>query len=108
MGTKSKLILFLLVAALLATAAAWGAPAKNAILISWDGMQREHLKEALAKGEMPNLAALIKEGALVDIDVTHQTDTKAGHAQMLTGYDPDTTGVYSNGRFQPIPEGLTV
>jgi predicted AlkP superfamily pyrophosphatase or phosphodiesterase len=58
---------------------------------------------------LPNLAALIKEGAMVDIDVIgHQTDTKAGHTQMLTGYDPDITGVYSNSKYRPIPVGYTI
>lgn len=82
---------------------------RNAILISWDGAQRDHVKECLSRGELPNLAALIKEGAMVDIDVIgHQTDTKAGHAQMLTGYDPDVTGVYSNSKYRPIPVGYTI
>lgn len=82
---------------------------RNAILFSWDGVQRDHLKECLKKNELPNLAALIREGRLVDIDVVgHQTDTKAGHTQMLTGYEPETTGVYSNSKYRPIPVGYTV
>ncbi len=82
---------------------------RNAILISWDGAQRDHLKECLSRNELPNLAALIKEGSMVNIDVIgHQTDTKAGHTQMLTGYDPDVTGVYSNSKYRPIPVGYTI
>jgi predicted AlkP superfamily pyrophosphatase or phosphodiesterase len=82
---------------------------RNAILISWDGALREHVRGDLARGKLPNLARLAKLGALVDIDVTgHQTDTKAGHAQMLTGYDPALTGVYSNGHFDPIPRGYSI
>lgn len=82
---------------------------RNAILFSWDGVQREHLNECLSRNELPNLAALIKEGKLVNIDISgHNTDTKAGHTQMLTGYDPEVTGVYSNGKFRAIPAGLTI
>lgn len=82
---------------------------RSAILFSWDGAQREHVKECLAKGELPNLAALIKEGGIVDIDVTgHATDTKAGHTQMLTGLDADVTGVMSNGKFKAIPAGYSI
>ena len=82
---------------------------RNAILISWDGALREHVRGNLARGTLPSLAKLVSMGALVDIDVTgHQTDTKAGHAQMLTGYDPALTGVHSNGRFQPIPSGYSI
>jgi predicted AlkP superfamily pyrophosphatase or phosphodiesterase len=82
---------------------------RNAILISWDGALREHMRGDLARGKLPHLARLISSGALVDIDVTgHQTDTKAGHAQMLTGYDPARTGVYSNGKYGPIPSGISI
>ncbi|HEY5282390.1 MAG TPA: alkaline phosphatase family protein [Polyangia bacterium] len=82
---------------------------RNAILISWDGALREHVRGDLARGKLPNLARLIRLGALVDLDVTgHQTDTKAGHAQMLTGYDPALTGVYANGKFNPIPSGTSI
>lgn len=82
---------------------------RNAILISWDGALREHVRKALAGQRLPSLARLVRSGALVDIDVTgHSTDTKAGHAQMLTGYDPPVTGVYANNRYKPIPAGYSV
>ena len=82
---------------------------RNAILFSWDGVQREHLMQCLSRNELPNLAALIKEGNLVNIDVAgHQTATKPGHVQMLTGYDPDVTGTFTNTRFKAIPEGLSI
>ncbi|HSW47074.1 MAG TPA: alkaline phosphatase family protein [Phycisphaerae bacterium] len=81
---------------------------RNIILIGWDGAQREHVKECLAKGELPALKALAAEGTMVDIDIRGTTDTKAGWSQILTGYDPDVTGVYSNIRYQPVPAGLSV
>jgi predicted AlkP superfamily pyrophosphatase or phosphodiesterase len=82
---------------------------RNAILISWDGALREHVKTNLSRGKLPNLARLVEHGSLVDIDVVgHQTDTKAGHAQLLTGYDPSLTGVYSNTNYRPVPRGFTI
>jgi len=36
------------------------------------------------------------------------SDTKAGWTQLLTGYVPEKTGVYNNGRYEPIPAGYTV
>ena len=82
---------------------------KNIVVIGWDGAERNRTKELLKKGELPNLSALIKEGKLLDIDVvTGATDTKAGWTQLLTGYVPEKTGVYNNGRYEPIPEGYTV
>lgn len=81
----------------------------NIVLVGWDGAQRDHLKEMIGRGEVPNLMALAKEGTLVDIEVTTgATDTKAGWSQILTGYAPEKTGVFSNNRYQPIPEGYTV
>jgi hypothetical protein len=82
---------------------------RSAILISWDGALREHVNDCLKHNQMPNLAQLIKEGRMVDIEVSdHVTDTRAGHAQMLTGYDPNVTGVVSNTVFRPIPLGLSI
>ena len=82
---------------------------KNIVLIGWDGTQRDHLKEMISRNEVPNLMNLSKKGALVNIDVTTgATDTKAGWTQILTGYNPEKTGVFSNGRYQPIPAGYTI
>jgi len=82
---------------------------RSAILISWDGASGDHVRANLAAGTMPNLARLVGQGALVDIEVTgHGTDTKPGHAQMLTGYDPNLTTVYSNSRFRAIPRGFSI
>ena len=82
---------------------------KNVILIGWDGAQRNHIKEMIERDELPNLVALAKEGSMVDIDViSGATDSKAGWTQILTGYAPEKTGVYSNGKFQPIPVGYTI
>ena len=112
---RKFLLLLLVVALLFIGISAWCFDAstppnqRNAILYSWDGAQREHVKECLSRNELPNLAALIAEGKIVDIDITsHNTDTKAGHTQMLTGYDPDVTGVMSNGKFKAVAPGLSI
>ena len=81
---------------------------QNIILFGWDGAQRNHVKECLDKGELPNLKKLSSQGNLVAIDVIRITDTKAGWSQILTGYEPEVTGVFSNGIYQPIPQGYTV
>lgn len=81
---------------------------RNIILIGWDGAQRNHVKECLKRGELGNLKKLSGEGMLVAIDILRVTDTKAGWTQILTGYEPEVTGVFSNGKYQPIPKGYTV
>jgi hypothetical protein len=99
-----------LVAALAAPAltAEEGNAPRNVVLIGWDGPQRDHVNECLARGELPVLKKLGEEGAYVQIDVEGTTDTKAGWTQILTGYYPEVTGVYSNSRFRDVPEGLSV
>lgn len=89
---------------------AWAADSgKNVILIGWDGSQRNHVNEMIQRNELPNLVALAKEGTMVNIDViSGATDTKAGWTQILTGYAPEKSGVYSNSKYQPIPVGYTI
>ena len=109
-----RIIVALAILGLLVASPSWarrpgidGRP-RNIILIGWDGAQRNHLKECLGRGELPNLKKLASEGNLVGIDILRITDTKAGWAQILTGYNPEVTGVFSNGRFQPIPKGYSI
>jgi predicted AlkP superfamily pyrophosphatase or phosphodiesterase len=84
-------------------------PPRNIILVGWDGAQRAHVKECLARKELPTLQKLIDEGTMVDIDITTgATDTKAGWTQILTGYKPDITGVWSNARYKPVAQGWSV
>jgi len=109
-GPWSMLSLAAILAVVAFVPAARGADSgKNVILIGWDGSQRNHVKEMIERKELPNLVALAKEGAMVDTDViSGATDTKAGWTQILTGYAPEKTGVYSNGKYQPIPVGYTI
>ena len=81
---------------------------QNIILFGWDGAQRDHVKECLKRKELPNLQKLIDEGVFVEIDIEGKTDTKAGWSQILSGYYPEVTGVYSNKQYQPIPKGLSI
>ena len=86
-----------------------GEKPRNIILFGWDGAQRNHVHECLRRGELPTLKKLSEEGGLVAVDViTGATDTKAGWSQILTGYHPEVTGVYSNGRYRDVPEGYSV
>jgi len=82
---------------------------QNVILLGWDGVQRKHLHELLDAGKLPNLEKFIAAGTMNDISITSgATDTKAGWTEILTGYSPDVTGVYSNFDYKPIAEGYTV
>lgn len=82
---------------------------KNVILIGWDGVDVNYLHELLDKGELPNLKKLIGEGILVNTFITTgATDTKAGWAEILTGYGPEITDVWDNKYYRPVPSGYTI
>ncbi len=81
---------------------------RNVILVGWDGAQRGHVHEALRRGELPTLKKLATEGVMIDAEVRGKTDTKAGWTQILTGYNPDVTGVFSNARYRDVPKGLSI
>lgn len=81
----------------------------NAILFSWDGLDRSVFEELLAEKKLPNALSLIREGSYHEADVVGCISlTKPSHAMMLTGLGTDDTRVVSNKKFQPIPEGYTV
>lgn len=86
----------------------------NVIVIGWDAAQRDHLLECFNKESpecldgLPNLAAL-SGGVIYDSVTTSGTSqTKPGWAQIFSGYNAETIGVYSNTDFHPIPYGFTV
>jgi hypothetical protein len=83
---------------------------KNVILIGWDAALREDVFWLLNQGLLPNLEALGRSGALVNVTVSdHRTDTKAGWTQILTGYRWRKTGIFSNTYwFHSIPLGYTI
>jgi predicted AlkP superfamily pyrophosphatase or phosphodiesterase len=81
---------------------------RNIILVGWDGVGRDNLHNLLTQQKLPNLKRLIEQGRLVDIDNHRRTDTMAGWAAVLTGYEPEISGVYSNQEYQTIPPGYTI
>jgi len=106
---KATFVLTILILTLIVSPAIEAAdPPRNIILFGWDGAQRNHVKESLSRNELPCLQTLIDNGTFVEIDIEGKTDTKAGWAQILTGYYPEVTGVYSNRQYQPIRKELSL
>ncbi len=103
-------LVILLFSALLAPPAYAEDQPPNVILISFDGYQRNHLWEQLEAGEMPNLERLMEEGVYLELNqIDTKTQTKTAHAQMLSGYQNNVTGVYANRLvFHPLPTGYTL
>lgn len=86
----------------------------STVVIGWDGTQRDHFWECYnaelpeCSEGLPNVAAVFGD-SMFDIVITSgETTTKPGWAQIFSGYNADTLGIYSNGDYQPIPAGYTV
>jgi hypothetical protein len=63
----------------------------------------------LEEQKLENLRALMGDGRLVNLTVEgHETDTLAGHAEMLTGYPNFLTNVRSDSNYAPIPKGYMI
>lgn len=86
----------------------------NVIVIGWDGTQWDHLMQCYNQelpecaGGLPNLEALSGGKIYNNITTSGDSATKPGWAQILSGYNAEVLGIYSNGDYQPIPEGFTV
>jgi predicted AlkP superfamily phosphohydrolase/phosphomutase len=69
----------------------------RAILVSLDGSSADVLDDAVARGVMPNLAALRRRGATARGTITSlPAKTAAGHAALFTGTWSDRNGIAGN------------
>lgn len=80
---------------------------ENVVLIGWDGCDRNRVSELLSAGHLPYLQALAKDGHFLPVAVRGTTDSVAGWSEILTGYGPEVTGVFSGQKYTPIPEALS-
>ncbi len=84
-------------------------PTFSVLMIGWDGSYRPTVKKLLAEGKLPHLKTLVDSGSFIDVEVKDgRTDTKAGWAQIFSGYSSEVTGVESNRDYRPIPKGYTI
>jgi len=107
-GGIVRLVLMVCVLAIGAPALGAAEAPRNVILIGWDGARRADVNACLSQGGLPHLRKLIDRGHYIKIDAEGSVDSKAGWTQILTGYLPEVTGVYSNERYQPVPRGLSI
>lgn len=83
----------------------------NVVIIGWDGVQRDHFWQCYNKqADCPDGLPNIKELRIFNITFTnpHDTATKLGWTQILSGYTADTMGIYSNLDYQPLPLGYSI
>ena len=81
---------------------------QSVLMIGWDGTRLSRIQELLKEKKLPHLQSIIDKGAFVEIALKTKTDTKAGWAEILTGYDYTVNHVKNNRFYDTIPKGLTV
>lgn len=86
---------------------------ENAILISIDGLDRKVFMELCESNLLPNIYEVATQNNSKPVFlnseiIDHQTETKPGHAAMLTGLNSEVNFVLSNSQFLPIPKELTI
>jgi len=80
----------------------------NIVLIGWDGVGREYAQQLIQRRKLPALRYIARSGSFVTITCIGATDTKAGWAEMLSGYGGRITGIVGNHRSGRMPAGLSV
>jgi Sulfatase len=70
----------------------------NCLIISLDAVRADHLGiYGYARATSPNIDALARKGVLCERTYTQSPGSTGGHASMLTGLYPLTSGAYLNG-----------
>lgn len=86
----------------------------NIVVVGWDGTNRDHFWQCYdqeapecAQG-LANIDALAGGMIFNNTTTSGDTATKPGWAQILSGYNAEVTGIFSNGQYQPIPLDYTI
>src|SRR5437870_3531990 len=73
------------------------APARRAIIVSWDGAANWVVDRLLAEGRLPNVARLAKMGVRAEYCTpAYPSKTFPGHAALWTGAYGDVNGITNN------------
>ncbi|MCR4373712.1 MAG: alkaline phosphatase family protein [Acidobacteria bacterium] len=96
-----KRILLSGIVAALAAVWACGQPApapdtgrKKLVIIGFDGMDPDLVREFMAAGQLPNLAKVMNAGGLYDLDTTVSPESPTAWASFATGVNPGKHNIY--------------
>jgi len=93
----------LTLAALILLATTWAcggaAPVSNSahkkfVILGFDGMDPDLVREFMAAGQLPNLARVMKTGGLYDLDTTVSPESPTAWASFATGVNPGKHNIY--------------
>ncbi len=94
-------VLFVGATALLVAAWACGQPPaapdadrKKLVIIGFDGMDPDLVREFMAAGQLPNFAKVMKTGGLYDLETTVSPESPTAWASFATGVNPGKHNIY--------------
>ncbi|HMB69517.1 MAG TPA: alkaline phosphatase family protein, partial [bacterium] len=82
----------IVVAALLT--AATDAPAKKVIVLGFDGLDPDMVREMVDEGRLPNIAAMAKSGTLADLGTSIPPQSPVAWSNFITGMDSGGHGIF--------------
>src|SRR3954447_9115805 len=71
--------------------------ARRVLVVGWDGADWEIVDDLLGRGSLPNLQAMIEQGARGTLLSTIPSQSWSAWTSFLTGYHPATHGVWDLG-----------
>jgi hypothetical protein len=90
-------------------------PPFNVLIVGWDGVQRDHLRDCFERRDpgcpngMPGVARLGAGRGILPLTVTSAaTSTIPGWVEILTGYDATTLGIAGNEVYRSVPAGYSL
>jgi hypothetical protein len=64
------------------------------VIIGFDGMDPDLVREFMAAGQLPNLARVMKTGGLYDLDTTVSPESPTAWSSFATGVNPGKHNIY--------------
>lgn len=74
---------------------------RRVLIVGWDGATFDMIDPLLAMGRLPNVAAMLLDGAQVNLESTILPISSAAWTSILTGKLPGKTGIYGFFALQP-------
>ena len=67
---------------------------RRVVVLGLDGVPYSYVRELFAAGELPNLRAIVAEGALAQMDTTLPNVSSVAWASFMTGQNPGKHNIY--------------
>jgi predicted AlkP superfamily phosphohydrolase/phosphomutase len=64
------------------------------VILGFDGMDPDLVREFIAAGQLPNIARVMKTGGLYDLDTTVSPESPTAWASFATGVNPGKHNIY--------------